>query len=158
MTYNFVHLHNHTEYSLLDGALRIEKLISRAKEYDMPAVAITDHGVLYGIIKFYRQAKEENIKAIIGCEVYVTAGSRFEKKDRKNYHLLLLAENNQGYHNLIKIVSSAWLEGFYYKPRVDKDLLYEYRSGLIALSACLQGEIPQYYLHGKDERAEKVIS
>ncbi len=157
MTNNFVHLHNHTEYSLLDGALRIEKLIARVKEYDMPAVAITDHGVLYGIIEFYRRAKKENIKPIIGCEVYLTTDSRFRKQDRKNYHLVLLAKNNKGYNNLIKIVSKSWLEGFYYKPRVDKDLLYEYREGLIALSACLQGEIPQYYLQGRDQKAEKTI-
>ncbi len=154
---NFVHLHNHTAYSLLDGSIRIESLIKKSKEYDMPAVSITDHGVLYGMIDFYRKAKKENIKPIIGCELYLSPGSRFEK-ERKNYHLLLLAENKLGYHNLIQLVSKAWLEGFYYKPRVDKDLLEEYSEGLICLSACLQGEIPQLILNGNYDLAKKAAS
>ncbi|MFW5787228.1 MAG: DNA polymerase III subunit alpha [Halanaerobiales bacterium] len=154
----FVHLHNHTEYSLLDGAVRVEELIQRAKEYNMPAVAMTDHGVLYGIIKFYKKALEENIKPILGCEVYMAPESMKKKDSQKRYHLVLLAKNNKGYQNLIKIVSRGWLDGFYYKPRVDKDLLYENRKGLIALSACLQGEIPQLILQGKKDKAKKVIS
>src|SRR6056297_2567720 len=155
MTYNFVHLHNHTEYSLLDGALRIENLIRRAKKYNMPAVAMTDHGVLYGMYEFYKKAKENNIKPIIGCEVYVSPTNRFDKSVRNSYHLVLLAENNKGYHNLMKIVSSSWLEGFYYKPRVDKDLLYEHREGIIAMSACLQGEVSQAILKGKSKKEVK---
>ncbi len=149
MVEKFVHLHTHTEYSLLDGALRVDNLIAQAKKYDMPAVAITDHGVLYGMYEFYKKAKKNNIKPIIGCEVYVSPTDRFDKSSRERYHLVLLAENNQGYKNLMKIVSSSWLEGFYYKPRVDKDLLYKHREGIIALSACLQGELSQKILNNK---------
>ncbi len=155
MVDKFVHLHNHTEYSLLDGALRIENLIRQAKKYNMPAVAMTDHGVLYGMYEFYKKAKENNIKPIIGCEVYVSPTNRFDKSVRNSYHLVLLAENNKGYHNLMKIVSSSWLEGFYYKPRVDKDLLYEHREGIIAMSACLQGEVSQAILKGKSKKEVK---
>ena len=154
---NFVHLHNHTAFSLLDGAIRVDSLIKKTKEYDMPAAAITDHGVLYGMIDFYRKAKEEGIKPIIGTELYLSPGSRFEKS-RKRYHLVLLAQNKQGYHNLIQLVSKAWLEGFYYKPRVDKDLLAEYSQGLICLSACLQGEIPQLLINGNYDLAKKAAS
>ena len=150
---NFVHLHNHTEYSLLDGAIRVPRLIDRAKEYDQEAVAITDHGVLYGMIKFYRQAREEDIKPIIGCEVYVTPENYQEKVETKLYHLILLAADNRGYENLLKIVSKSHLEGFYYKPRVDKDLLYRFREGLIATSSCLQGEISSLVLDNKKESA-----
>ncbi len=157
MTGNFVHLHNHTEYSLLDGAIRVSDLVNKASELDMPAVAITDHGVLYGVIEFYRQARKNKIKPIIGCEVYLTPGSRFDKNTRERYHLVLLARNNEGYHNLIKIVSKSWLEGFYYKPRVDRDLLYEHREGLICLSACLQGEIPRQILNKNKEKVEEII-
>lgn len=156
MTANFVHLHVHTEYSLLDGALRIKDLVQYSKELAMPAVAMTDHGVLYGAVDFYRQAVREGIKPIIGCEVYLAPGSRFEKSKRERYHLVLLAMDNEGYHNLIKLVSQAWLEGFYYKPRVDKDLLYEHHRGLVALSACVQGEIPQLILKGKEEKARET--
>jgi DNA polymerase-3 subunit alpha len=154
---NFVHLHNHTAFSLLDGAIRVDSLIRKSKEYDMPAVAITDHGVLYGMIDFYRKAKKENIKPIIGAELYLSPGSRFEK-NRKRYHLVLLAKNKKGYHNLIQLVSKAWLEGFYYKPRVDKELLAEYSDGLICLSACVQGEIPQLLIKGNYDLAKKAIS
>ncbi len=154
----FVHLHNHTEYSLLDGALRIKDLVKRTQELAMPAAAITDHGVLYGLVNFYQQALKAGIKPILGCEVYLSPVSRHDKKNRERYHLILLAADNQGYHNLIKIVSSSWLEGFYYKPRVDKELLYQFRQGLIALSACLKGEIPQLLLRGEHKAAEKVIS
>jgi len=153
----FVHLHNHTAYSLLDGALRIEDMVKKAKENNMPAVAMTDHGVLYGMIEFYRHAKSENIKPILGCELYLTTGSRFEKS-RERYHLILLAENNRGYHNLIQLVSKAWLEGFYYKPRVDKELLADYSDGLICLSACVQGEIPQLLLKGRYEAAKNAAA
>jgi len=154
---NFVHLHNHSNYSLLDGALRIDDLIRKSREYAMPAAALTDHGVLYAMIEFYKKAKKENIKPIIGSELYLAPGSRFEKS-RKNYHILLLAENKIGYHNLIKLVSKAWLEGFYYKPRVDKDLLEEHSEGLICLSACLKGEIPQLLLKGSYDLAKKAVS
>lgn len=152
----FVHLHNHTEYSLLDGAARIEALVRKAKEYDMPAVAITDHGVLYGMVEFYKKAVAEGIKPIIGCEVYLTPGSMKDRDTRDRYHLILLAENNEGYHNLIKLVTKSWLEGFYYKPRVDKDALAEHSKGLIALSACIQGEIPAYILGGNYQGAVKA--
>ncbi len=151
----FIHLHNHTEYSLLDGAIRIPQLISQTKEYGQPAVAITDHGVLYGMIKFYRQAREAGIKPIIGCEVYVTPENYQKKVETELYHLILLASNNKGYENLLKIVSKSHLEGFYYKPRVDKDLLYKYREGLIATSSCLQGEISTLLLQNKKEAAVK---
>lgn len=152
MKKGFVHLHNHSEYSLLDGACRIKEMVSRAVELDMPAVAITDHGVLYGAIDFYREAKKQNIKPLIGCEVYVAPRSRLDKEARidDNYHhLVLLCKNNSGYKNLIQLVSRAYLEGFYYKPRVDRELLQKYSEGLIALSACIAGEIPQLLLAGK---------
>lgn len=155
----FVHLHNHTEYSLLDGASRIKDLIRRAKELDMPAVAITDHGVMYGVIDFYKEAKKQGIKPIIGCEVYVAPRTRFDKepkKDESPYHLVLLAENQEGYENLSKIVSLGFLEGFYYKPRVDKEVLQKYSKGLIALSACLAGEIPRYIIEDRYEQAKST--
>jgi DNA polymerase-3 subunit alpha len=154
---DFVHLHNHSAFSLLDGAIRVDSLIEKTKEYEMPAAAITDHGVLYGMIDFYRKAKKEGVKPIIGAELYLAPGSRFEKS-RKRYHLVLLAQNKQGYHNLIQLVSKAWLEGFYYKPRVDKELLAEYSQGLICLSACLQGEIPQLLINGNYDLAKKAAS
>ncbi|SFL39298.1 DNA polymerase III subunit alpha [Halanaerobium salsuginis] len=154
---DFVHLHNHTAYSLLDGAIRIDSLINKTKEYDMPAVAITDHGVLYGMIDFYRQAVKQGVKPIIGAEVYLSPGSRFEKT-RQRYHLVLLVENKLGYQNLIQLVSKAWLEGFYYKPRIDKELLAEYSQGLICLSACLQGEIPQLLLNSNYDLARQSLS
>ncbi|MFW6381004.1 MAG: DNA polymerase III subunit alpha, partial [Bacillota bacterium] len=157
MTDSFIHLHNHTEYSLLDGAVRVDDLIARAQEYGMPAVAMTDHGVLYGIIEFYQKAREAGIKPLLGCEVYVTPSSMEKKDTRVRYHLVLLAMNNQGYHNLIKLVSCSWLKGFYYKPRVDKDLLYEYRGGLIALSGCLQGEVSRALLNDNRQQALKTV-
>ncbi|MGM0501777.1 MAG: DNA polymerase III subunit alpha, partial [Bacillota bacterium] len=139
---DFIHLHNHSEYSLLDGTARIESLIEAAKQEDMPAVALTDHGVLFAAIKFYRQAQEAGIKPIIGCEVYIAADHQQKNaRNKDNYHLVLLAENNQGYRNLLKLVSTAYLEGFYYKPRIDKELLREHNDGLIALSSCLAGKI-----------------
>ncbi|MFW5981107.1 MAG: PHP domain-containing protein [bacterium] len=153
----FVHLHNHSEYSLLDGAARTNQLVSQAKEYGMPAVAITDHGVLYGLVDFYKKAVAEGIKPILGCEVYLTPSSMKLKDSRTRYHLVLLAENNLGYQNLVKIVSKSWIEGFYYKPRVDKELLAKYSQGLIALSACVQGEIPQALLAGDYDRAINAV-
>ena len=156
----FVHLHVHTEYSLLDGASRIDNLVKKAKELNMPAIAITDHGSMYGVIDFYKSAKKHGIKPIIGCEVYIAPKSRHEKsavEGESSYHLILLAENQQGYQNLIALVSKAYSEGFYYKPRVDKELLRQHNEGLICLSACIAGEIPQYLLKGNKEKAENVV-
>lgn len=156
---DFVHLHLHSEYSLLDGAVRIDQLIRRVKELGMPAVAITDHGVMHSAIKFYRQAKAEGIKPIIGCEVYVAPRSRFDKEarvDEHSFHLTLLAENNQGYANLLKLASYASLEGFYYRPRIDLDLLRQYSAGLIALSGCLAGQISTLLLQEQWEQANSV--
>ena len=142
---NFTHLHVHTEYSLLDGSNKIKEYVARVKELGMTAAAITDHGVMYGVIDFYRAAKEAGIKPILGCEVYVAPNSRFDKEtgvsDDRYYHLVLLAENNEGYANLTKIVSKGFVEGFYYKPRVDMEVLEKYQEGVIALSACLAGEV-----------------
>ncbi len=153
---DFVHLHCHSEYSLLDGAARINYLVNSAAKLDMPAVAITDHGTMFGVIDFYRAAKEAGIKPILGCEVYVAPRSRFQKEPRKDdiqYHLVLLAENETGYRNLMQLVSAGYLEGFYYKPRVDRELLQQHSEGLIVLSACLAGEIPTLILEGRLEEA-----
>jgi DNA polymerase-3 subunit alpha len=155
---SFVHLHNHTHYSLLDGLTKIEELVNKAKEEGSPAVAITDHGTMYGVIEFYQKCKKAGIKPIIGVETYLAPASRFDKTSRadaKNYHLILLAKNNTGYKNLIKLISAAHLEGFYYKPRIDWELLQQYHDGLIASSACLGGEIAQYILAGNQEGAKK---
>ncbi|MDR0924726.1 MAG: DNA polymerase III subunit alpha [Hungatella sp.] len=152
----FTHLHVHTEYSLLDGSCKIKELVSRAKELGMDSMAITDHGVMYGVIDFYRAAREAGIKPIIGCEVYVTSGSRFDREtaggEDRYYHLVLLAENNQGYQNLMKIVSKGFVDGFYYKPRVDYEILKEYSEGIIALSACLAGEVQRHVSRGLYEK------
>ena len=146
----FTHLHVHTEYSLLDGSSKIKELLPRAKELGMDSLAITDHGVMYGVIDFYKKAKEVGIKPILGCEVYVAPGSRFDREQSKGedryYHLVLLAENNQGYQNLMKIVTRGFTEGYYYRPRVDYEILEQYHEGIIALSACLAGEIPNKIL------------
>ena len=154
---NFTHLHVHTEYSLLDGSSKIKELVARAKELGMDSLAITDHGVMYGVINFYKACKDVGIKPILGCEVYVAPGSRFDKEagtgDDKYYHLVLLAENNKGYDNLMKIVSEGFTEGFYYKPRVDYDVLERYSEGIIALSACLAGEVQKYLSRGMYEMA-----
>ncbi|KJS87339.1 MAG: DNA polymerase III subunit alpha [Peptococcaceae bacterium BICA1-8] len=158
MTKEFIHLHTHTAYSLLDGASRLDSLVAKAKANNMSALAISDHGVMYGVVDFYKACKKAGIKPIIGCEVYVAPNSRFDKRaniDDSPYHLVLLAKDNAGYQNLIKIVSMAWLEGFYYKPRVDKELLAQYSEGLIALSACLAGEIPSLLMADKYEEAKK---
>lgn len=156
----FVHLHVHTEYSLLDGASRIASLVQRAKELEMPAIAITDHGSMYGIVEFYKQAKKQGVKPIIGCEVYIAPRSRKERnmvEGEAYYHLVLLAETDQGYRNLIELVSRANTEGFYYKPRVDKELLRMYSEGLICLSACIAGEIPAVLLKGNMDAAEDLV-
>ncbi len=156
---DFVHLHCHSEYSLLDGAARINQIVNRAAELGMPAVAVTDHGTMFGVIDFYRAAKEAGIKPILGCEVYVSPRSRLQKEVRKDdiqYHLLLLAENEAGYRNLMRLVSAGYLEGFYYKPRIDRELLEEFCEGLIGLSACLAGEIPTMILAGRLEEARKT--
>ncbi|WP_334136675.1 DNA polymerase III subunit alpha, partial [Muricomes intestini] len=157
---NFAHLHVHTEYSLLDGSNKIREYVARVKELGMNSAAITDHGVMYGVIDFYREAKKQGIKPILGCEVYVAPGSRFDREitggDDRYYHLVLLAENNTGYANLMKIVSKGFVEGYYYKPRVDKALLQEYHEGIIALSACLAGEVQRYVTKGLYEEAKKT--
>ncbi|MGI5892510.1 MAG: DNA polymerase III subunit alpha [Bacillota bacterium] len=155
----FVHLHNHTEYSLLDGAARVNKMIAKAKELGMPAIAITDHGVMYGIINFYQEAKKAGIRPIIGCEVYVAQRTRHDKEARRDdspYHLVLLAENQEGYQNLCRLVSHAFLEGFYYKPRIDMELLQKYHQGIIALSACIAGELPDLILQDRIEDAKQL--
>ena len=157
----FTHLHVHTEYSLLDGSCKIKELIDRAKELGMQSLAITDHGVMYGVIDFYKAAVNAGIKPIIGCEVYVAPESRFDREaggqgDDRYYHLVLLAENDTGYHNLMKIVSRGFTEGYYYKPRVDKELLEKYHEGIIALSACLAGEVARNVTRGLYEDAKKA--
>ena len=155
----FTHLHVHTEYSLLDGSCKIKELVAKAKELGMDSMAITDHGVMYGVIDFYRAAREVGIKPIIGCEIYVAPNSRFDREqtggEDRYYHLVLLAENDIGYHNLMKIVSKGFVDGFYYRPRVDKEILQTYHEGIIALSACLAGEVPRYITKGLYEEAKK---
>ena len=157
---SFVHLHVHTEYSLLDGSNKIKEYVSRVKELGMDSAAITDHGVMYGVIDFYREARRQGINPILGCEVYVAPNSRFDREvtggDDRYYHLVLLAENNTGYANLMKIVSKGFVEGYYYKPRVDKALLREYHEGIIALSACLAGEVQRYIVKGLYDEAKKT--
>jgi len=154
----FTHLHVHTEYSLLDGMCRIPQLVSRAKELGMDSLAITDHGVMYGAIEFYLAAKEAGIKPIIGCEVYVAPNGRFSRNasDRNNYHLILLAKNQTGYRNLIQLTTKAHLEGFYYKPRMDKELFEQYHDGLIALSGCVGSEVPRLTLQGRLQEAKQA--
>ncbi|AIH04608.1 DNA polymerase III subunit alpha [Thermodesulfobacterium commune] len=156
----FVHLHLHTEWSLLDGAIRIKDLVNRLLDYQLPGCAITDHGTLYGIIHFYKALKEAGLKPIIGCEFYVAENSRFDKKVAKRgeagHHLVLLAKDEVGYKNLIKLASKAYLEGFYYRPRIDKELLVKHHEGLIALSACLEGEIPKLILFNQIDKAIEV--
>ena len=160
---NFVHLHLHTSYSLLDSSIRHEPLIKRAAEFGMPAVAMTDHGNMFGAIEFYNTAKKNNIKPILGCEVYVAPESRHEKKSKDNlrdasYHLILLSENERGYKNLLRLITKGYLEGFYYKPRIDKELLAEYSEGLIALSSCVRGEVAHNVNRENVPRATKVAA
>ncbi|MCR5800498.1 MAG: DNA polymerase III subunit alpha [Lachnospiraceae bacterium] len=158
---SFVHLHTHTEYSLLDGSNKIVEYVKKVKELGMNSAAITDHGVMYGVIDFYKEARKEGIKPIIGCEVYVAPGSRFDREtnpgEGRYYHLVLLAENNTGYSNLCKIVSRGFTEGFYYRPRVDEEVLRQYHEGIIALSACLAGELPRYLARGMYEEGKKIV-
>ena len=158
---NFVHLHIHSEFSLLYGANRIKDLPVRAKELGMDAMAITDHGVMYGVIDFYKACKKEGIKPIIGCEMYVAPRSRFDKDpvlDKQYNHLILLAKNNQGYKNLSKLVSIGFVEGYYYKPRIDLEVLEKYHEGIICLSACLAGAVSQAILNGNIEKAEEIAT
>ena len=157
----FAHLHVHTEYSLLDGASRVKELVRRTKELGMDSVAITDHGVMYGAVRFYKEAKAQGIHPVIGCEVYLAPGMRQERAEvdgTRYYHLILLAENETGYRNLVELISLANIEGYYYKPRIDKELLRQYHEGIIALSACVAGEIPQAILRGNNERAEALVA
>jgi DNA polymerase-3 subunit alpha len=158
---SFVHLHTHSHYSLLDGLAKIDELIDRAKELGMPALALTDHGNMYGAIEFYKTAKAAGVKPIIGVEVYVALNSRHDKNpgiDEKRYHLILLAENNEGYKNIIKLVTKSNLEGFYYKPRVDKEILREHAKGVIALSACMSGELSRALIAEDTERAKRLVA
>lgn len=158
---NFTHLHVHTEYSLLDGSSKIEELVIRAKELGMKSLAITDHGVMYGLIDFYKAAKKHNIKPILGCEVYVSPNSRFDREvvhgEDRYYHLILLAKDDLGLHNLTKIVSKGFVDGYYYRPRVDYEVLREYSKGLIALSACLAGEVPKQLMRDNYEKAKEIV-
>jgi len=154
---DFVHLHVHTQYSLLDGACLLERLVDKAKACRLPALAITDHGNLYGAIKFYSLCMKSGIKPIIGCECYVAVGSRFNKEHKigedSNHHIILLAKDEEGYRNLVRLVSMGHLEGFYYRPRIDKELLAQHSKGIIASSACLKGEISSCILSGNIDKA-----
>ena len=155
---SFVHLHVHSEYSLLDGSSRVKKLPKKAKELGMNSIALTDHGVMFGIIDFYKACKEEGVKPILGCEIYVAPRNLTQKEgkqDAANYHLILLAKNNEGYKNLMKRDSLAYVDGFYYKPRIDYENLKKYSEGIIALSACLGGEVQQHILHNDYEEAKR---
>ena len=155
----FTHLHVHTEYSLLDGAARIKDLVSHAKELGMDSLAITDHGAMFGVIDFYKECKKQGIKPIIGCEVYTAARRMTDKqpdKDKHQGHLILLAKDDRGYKNLIKIVSTGYIKGYYYKPRIDYKVLREHSEGLVCLSACLAGRIPKLLLRGDYEGAKRT--
>jgi DNA polymerase-3 subunit alpha len=154
---SFVHLHVHSHYSLLDGMGKIDELVEAAKADGATAVALTDHGVMYGVVEFYQKCQKAGIKPIIGVETYLSPGSRHDKNSQteRSYHLILLAKDQTGYHNLLKLVSIAHLEGFYYKPRIDWECLQEHSQGLIAMSACLAGEIPRLIMSGKKEQAKK---
>jgi DNA polymerase-3 subunit alpha len=158
---DFVHLHLHTEYSLLDGACRIDDVVEKAHATKMPAVAITDHGNLYGAIDFYKAASQRGIKPIIGCETYIAPGSRLDKKSSNArdaaYHLVLLAKDDVGYKNLIKLVSEAHLNGFYYKPRIDKEILAQHSKGLIGLTSCLKGEVPNHIANDQLQQAKDAL-
>jgi DNA polymerase-3 subunit alpha len=159
-TPKFTHLHVHSHYSLLDGLAKIDDLLDRAKELGMDSLAITDHGVLYGGIEFFIKAKAKGIKPIIGCEMYLTLGDYKSKnntaEDKTRHHLILLAKNDKGYKNLMKLISIAHLEGFYYKPRINKEILRKHSEGLIGLSACIEGEVPSAAVNDGKDKAEKV--
>ena len=162
MPSDFVHLHLHTEYSLLDGCCKLDKLMAKAAKLEFPAIAMTDHGVMYGAVEFHQAAKKAGVKPILGCEVYVAPGSRLEKKSssggRDVYnHLVLLARNEAGYKNLVKLVTAGHLDGFYYKPRIDKELLAAHSEGLLGLSGCLASEIPESIVKGDEHRARNAI-
>jgi DNA polymerase-3 subunit alpha len=155
----FVHLHVHTEYSLLDGAARIKEVVAAARELAMPALAITDHGVMFGIVDFYKACKKEGIKPILGCEVYVAPramSDRVPHVDDQYYHLTLLAENEEGYRNLLQLVSLSFTQGFYYKPRIDKQALVRFSAGIIALSGCMAGEVAELIRAGDLEKARQA--
>src|SRR3954465_11109487 len=162
MAGDFVHLHVHTHYSLLDGACRVDKLVKRVKELGMDSIAITDHGCMFGVIEFFNECKKEGIKPILGMEAYMAPGDRRDRSTPSGnagdaaYHLLLLAENLEGYKNLIKLSSLAYREGFYYKPRIDKEILREYRKGLIATSACLGGEVASALMKRDAKNARQI--
>ena len=153
-------MHLHTEYSLLDGAIKINELVALASSYRMPALAITDHGNLFGAVEFYKKVSKAGIKPIIGCEVYIAPKSRFDKeKDdvtEASFHLILLARDNNGYKNLVTLVTKAYTEGFYYKPRIDRALLEQYSGGLIGLTSCLKGEVPYYLQRGLLDKAREI--
>ncbi|MDQ7034965.1 MAG: PHP domain-containing protein [Anaerolineae bacterium] len=160
MSSEFVHLHVHTEYSLLDGQSRIDQLVSRAQDLDMPAVGISDHGVMFGVLDFYRTCQGTGVKPVIGMEAYLAPRTRFDKDaafDKRPYHLLMWAQNMTGYKNLMKLASKSQLEGYYYRPRVDWDLLDEFSDGLIVTSGCLAAEIPRLVEMGRDEAARDLI-
>ncbi|MEF9919376.1 MAG: PHP domain-containing protein, partial [Eubacterium sp.] len=159
MERQFTHLHVHSEFSLLDGFGRIAGLVKEAKKLGMDSLALTDHGVLFGVVDFYKECLKEGIKPIIGCEVYVAPRRLTQKEgnlDTNPYHLVLLAENNDGYKNLMKIVSEGFIDGFYYKPRVDHDYLKAHHEGIICLSACIAGEIPRFIINGNFEKANEL--
>ncbi|MBR5760350.1 MAG: PHP domain-containing protein, partial [Thermoguttaceae bacterium] len=145
----FVHLHTHSHYSLLDGVCKFDALLNRAKELEMPAIAITDHGNMYGALEFYQKALDAGVKPIIGYEAYMAPGSRYEHSEKRMFHLTLLAMNDQGYKNLLRLSSTAFLDGFYYKPRIDRDVLEQYNEGIICLSGCLSGELARTLANGQ---------
>jgi DNA polymerase III subunit alpha len=153
----FCHLHCHTQYSLLDGAARIKTLVKRAREMGVPAVAITDHGNLFGVPEFYTYAREAGVQPVIGCEFYVTASRLTDRSDRTRYHQVLLAKNEQGYRNLIKLSSLSYVDGFYYYPRIDREVLRAHADGLVATTCCLQGEVLQAILHRGEDEARRVF-
>ena len=157
MPHSFIHLHNHSEYSILDGAIKVDDLVDAAFEAKMPAVALTDHGNIFGAVGFFKAARAKDIKPILGCEVYVAPRSRHEKnpgdRETPHYHLVLLVQNETGYRNLCRLLTKAYLEGFYYRPRIDKELLAQHSRGLIGLSSCLKGEIPVHLRGDQEARA-----
>ena len=161
MASKFVHLHTHSHYSLLDGLTKLTDMVKIAKKNDQTAIALTDHGNMYGAIEFYKIAKKEGVKPIIGVEAYVTSGSRKDKlavaNGKRYYHLILLAKNLQGYKNLMRLVTKANLEGYYYKPRMDKEILREFHEGIVCLSACLGGELSQAVLANDMDKADQIV-